>query len=101
MSLSDVWERFKLLLHKCSNHNMSSMDQLKHFMRGLTISTRIIIDALARGTMREKTDQDVKTLIENMCRNEYCSSELAIKGKGMLAVETQKALLAQTKAFTK
>lgn len=64
-SLSDAWEGFKLLLHKCENHNMSVMEQMTHFICGLKTQTRMLLDATI-GILREKTDEELNTLIENM-----------------------------------
>lgn len=36
-SLSDAWERFKLLLQKFPNHNISSIEQMAHFIDGLRV----------------------------------------------------------------
>lgn len=61
----------------------------------------MLIDASNGGSLREKTDFEVKTSIENMCQNEYRSSEQADEGICVLAVDTQMVLLAQMKALTK
>lgn len=100
-SWSYVWERFKLLLRKCPNHNMSSMDQLSHFLRGFTKATRMLIDVSTRGTLRENIDAEVTTLIKNMCQNEQRSTKRVMKGKGVLAVDTQTSLLSQLISLTK
>lgn len=86
--MSDALERFKLLLRKFHNHNMSSMDQLTYFMRGLTKATLMLIDASDEGTLRQKTNAKVMTLIENMCRNEYRLTKRVVKGKCILTVDT-------------
>lgn len=62
-SLSDTCERFKLLLRKCLNHNMSFMEQMIHFIIGLIKQTRMLLDASSGGTLRSKTDDEVKMLI--------------------------------------
>lgn len=48
--------------------------------------TRIFLDASVGDTLRLKTDEELKTLIENMCQNEYHSSERVIKQKGIMHV---------------
>lgn len=58
-------------------------------MRGLTTDTWILIDASDEGTLREKTDVEVTTLIENMCQNEYRSTERVVKEN---VIDTQIAL---------
>lgn len=82
-SLSDAWERFKLLLQKCLNYNMSYVEKMIHFIDGLRTQTRMFLDASAGGTVRLKSDEELKTLIENMCQNEYRSSKRAMKQKGI------------------
>lgn len=49
-SLLDAWERFKLLLWRCSNHNISIIEQIWHFTRGLKAQVRMLLDALYGGT---------------------------------------------------
>lgn len=61
----------------------------------------MLFDASIGGTSRENTNEEVKILIENMCQNEYHSSERVAKEKRVLVVDTQAALLAQLEALTK
>lgn len=44
-SMHDSWERFKLLLKRCRNHNMRSMEQMEHFTRVLKAQVRMFLDA--------------------------------------------------------
>ncbi|MCI04367.1 hypothetical protein A2U01_0025414, partial [Trifolium medium] len=73
-SLYEVYERFKLLLRKCSNQNFDNMEQMHMFTRGLRTQTRMLIDASTGGTIKNKNEDEVKQLIENMCLNEYRST---------------------------
>lgn len=66
-SLSNAWERFKLLFRKCLNHNMSSIEQMTCFIDGLRTHTIILRDASTRGTLSLQTDEELRILIENMC----------------------------------
>lgn len=59
-SMSEAWERFKLLLHKCPNHKMNSMEQLTYFISGLTTPTWMFLHALVGGTLRNNTYNEVK-----------------------------------------
>lgn len=70
------------------------MAQLSHFMKGLTTTS-------TGGILREKPDEEVKTLIKNMYRNEYHLNEWVVKGECVLAVDIQSALLAQLTTITK
>lgn len=68
-SSSDAWELFKLLLLKCSDHNMNSIEHMTHLIDGLRTQLRMLLDAPTRGTLRAKASEELKTLIENMCHN--------------------------------
>lgn len=54
MPLSDAWERFKLILRKCLNHNTGSIEEITHFMDGLRTHTRMFLDVSVWGTLRLK-----------------------------------------------
>lgn len=107
-SLYDSWERFKLLLCRCPNHNMNNMEQMQNFIKGLKSQTCTLLDASAGGTIRKITEPQVKDLIDNMYINEYCSkSERSVKletsgtPKGMLIVDYHIALLAKIELLNK
>lgn len=61
----------------------------------------MLIIASVGGAMREKIDEKVNTLIENMCRNEYHSSGQGVQGKCVLVVNIQTTLLAHMEDLTK
>lgn len=65
-SLYDAWERFKLLLKRCPQHGFDILDQMQIFTHGMNVQTRMLLDASARGSIREKTYLEVQTLIEIM-----------------------------------
>ena len=44
-SFYEAWERYKDLLRKCPNHNLSKWVQVHHFYIGLSVPTRTLIDA--------------------------------------------------------
>jgi len=54
------------------------------FTHGMNVQTRMLLDASAWGSIREKTDLEVQTLIEIMAQNEYCveieQSEIGVFG---------------------
>lgn len=89
---------FNLLLQKCMNHNMEKMT---HFIDGVKIQTRMLFNTSVGGTLRAKTDEELKTLIENMCQNEYHSSEQAVEQKGILAVDSNTTFLAHMEVLSK
>jgi len=83
-SLYDACERFRLLLKRCPPHGFDILDQMQIFTHGMNVQTRMLLDASAGGSIREKTDLEVQTLIEIMAQNEYCveieQSEIGVFG---------------------
>ncbi|GJS16247.1 reverse transcriptase domain-containing protein [Tanacetum coccineum] len=65
-SLFEAWERYKLSIDRCPNHNMLLVTQIDTFYNGLTLSHRDIINAAAGGTFMQKTPEECYELIENM-----------------------------------
>ncbi|GAU26698.1 hypothetical protein TSUD_314750 [Trifolium subterraneum] len=95
-SLYDAWERFKLCLKKCPNHGLDNTTQMQHFTQGLRPQTRMLLDASAGGSLRNKVESQARELIENMAQNEYrVQNDRGPKKKpGMLELDTWTALLA-------
>ncbi|MCI22229.1 hypothetical protein A2U01_0043405, partial [Trifolium medium] len=98
-SLYDAWERFKLSLKKCPNHGIDALAQMQYFTQGLRPQTRMLLDASTGGSMKTKNEIEAKDLIETMAHNEYRAQNDrgAKKKSGVLELETQDAVLAQTK----
>jgi hypothetical protein len=69
--LHDTWERFKLLLKRCSRHKYSNMDKILYFTSGLQAPTRMLADTSVGETIKTKTTEEVRELIENMAHNDY------------------------------
>ncbi|GKD50406.1 reverse transcriptase domain-containing protein [Tanacetum coccineum] len=65
-SLFEAWERYKLSIDQCPNHNMLLVTQIDMFYNGLTLSHRDTINAAAGGTFIQKTPEECYELIENM-----------------------------------
>ncbi|GJW93975.1 reverse transcriptase domain-containing protein [Tanacetum coccineum] len=59
-SLFEAWERYKLSIDRCSNHNMLLVTQIDTFYNGDTINVA------AGGTFMQKTPEECYELIENM-----------------------------------
>jgi hypothetical protein len=95
-SLYDAWERFKLCLKKCPNHGLDNHTQMQHFTQGLRPQTRMLLDASAGGSLRNKVESQARELIENMAQNEYRvqNDRGPRKKPGMLELDTATALLA-------
>ncbi|GJT36101.1 reverse transcriptase domain-containing protein [Tanacetum coccineum] len=64
--LFEAWERYKLSIDRCPNHNMILVTQIDTFYNGLTLSHRDTINAAAGGTFMQKTPEECYELIENM-----------------------------------
>ncbi|GJX48576.1 reverse transcriptase domain-containing protein [Tanacetum coccineum] len=65
-SLFEAYERYKLSIDRCPNHNMLLDTQIDMFYNCLTLSHRDTINAAAGGTFMQKTPEECYELIENM-----------------------------------
>nr|GEU79933.1 reverse transcriptase domain-containing protein [Tanacetum cinerariifolium] len=54
-SLFESWERYKLLIDRCPNHNMLPVTQIDTFYNGLTLRHRDTINATAGGTFIKRS----------------------------------------------
>ncbi|GAU39222.1 hypothetical protein TSUD_396690 [Trifolium subterraneum] len=101
-SLYDAWERFKLLFKKCPEHCIDDLAQMQYFTQGLRAQTHMLLDVSAGGSMNKKDTNEAKELVEAMTQNEYrvLNDRGAKKKPGMLELDTQIALLAQSKLMS-
>ncbi|XP_057793227.1 uncharacterized protein LOC131009840 [Salvia miltiorrhiza] len=68
--LSDYWERFQQLCHRCPNHGFSDYQLLiNYFYRGMSSFDRRIVDAACGGSLTNKTLDEAKQLIFDMVTN--------------------------------
>ncbi|GKC77110.1 reverse transcriptase domain-containing protein [Tanacetum coccineum] len=65
-SLFEAWERYKLSIDRCPNHNMLPVTQIDTFYNGLTLRHRDTINAAASGTFMKSRPEECYDLIENM-----------------------------------
>ncbi|GKD59471.1 hypothetical protein Tco_1296980, partial [Tanacetum coccineum] len=65
-SLFEAWERYKLSIDRCSNHNMLPVTQIDTFYNGLTLRHRHTINATAGGTFMKMQPEECYDLIEIM-----------------------------------
>ncbi|GJV96326.1 reverse transcriptase domain-containing protein [Tanacetum coccineum] len=65
-SLFKAWERYKLSIDRCPNHNMLPVTQIDTFYNGLTLRHRDTINAAAGGTFMKRQPEECYDLIENM-----------------------------------
>nr|GEV07118.1 reverse transcriptase domain-containing protein [Tanacetum cinerariifolium] len=78
-SLFEAWERYKLSINRCPNHNMLLVTQLDTFNNGLNLSHRVTINAAAGGTFMQKTPEECYELIENMTAHHNHWDTLAVQ----------------------
>nr|GEV10597.1 reverse transcriptase domain-containing protein [Tanacetum cinerariifolium] len=64
-SLFEAWERYKLSIDRCPNHNMLPVTQIDTFYNGLTLRHRDTINAAAGGTFMKRRPEECYDLIEN------------------------------------
>ncbi|MCH92290.1 hypothetical protein A2U01_0013227, partial [Trifolium medium] len=98
----DAWERFKVCLKRCPNHWFDGHSQMQMFTQGLRPQTRMILDASAGGSLKNRDEAEARELVESMAQNEYrAQNDRGAKKKGgVLELDTQSALLAQQKLMT-
>ena len=65
-SLFEAWERYKLAIDRCPNHNMLQVTIIDTFYNGLTLRHRDILNAAAGGTFMKRRPEECYDLIENM-----------------------------------
>nr|GEZ07672.1 reverse transcriptase domain-containing protein [Tanacetum cinerariifolium] len=65
-SLFEAWERYKISINRCPNHNMLPVTQIDTFYNGLTLRHRNTINAAAGGTFMKRRPEECYDLIENM-----------------------------------
>nr|GEV94680.1 hypothetical protein [Tanacetum cinerariifolium] len=65
-SLFKAWERYKLSIDRCINHNMFPITQIDTFYNGLTLRHRDTINVAAGGTFMKRRPEECYDLIENM-----------------------------------
>ncbi|MCI21853.1 hypothetical protein A2U01_0043024, partial [Trifolium medium] len=72
---------------------------MQHFTQGLRAQARMLLDASAGGSLKNKNENEAKDLVETMAQNEYRAhnDRSAKKKAGMLELDTQTTLLAQSK----
>ncbi|MCI03304.1 hypothetical protein A2U01_0024341 [Trifolium medium] len=74
---------------------------MQMFTQGLRPQTRMILDALAGGSLKNRDETQARELIETMAQNEYrAQNDRGAKKVGVLELDTQNALLAQSKLMT-
>nr|GEW57425.1 reverse transcriptase domain-containing protein [Tanacetum cinerariifolium] len=65
-SLFEAWERYKLSIDRCPNHNMLPVTQIDTFYNKLTLRHCDTINVAAGGTFMKRHPEECYDLIENM-----------------------------------
>nr|GFA71443.1 reverse transcriptase domain-containing protein [Tanacetum cinerariifolium] len=65
-SIFEAWERYKLSIDRCPNHNMLPVTQIDTIYNGLTLRHRDTINAAAGGTFMKRRPEECYDLIENL-----------------------------------
>ncbi|GKC36414.1 reverse transcriptase domain-containing protein [Tanacetum coccineum] len=80
-SLFEAWERYKLSIDRCPNHNMLPVTQIDTFYNGLTLRHHDTINASARGTFMKRRPKECYDLIDNMTAHHNDWDTLAHRGE--------------------
>nr|GEU51666.1 hypothetical protein [Tanacetum cinerariifolium] len=76
-SLFEAWERYKLSIDRCSNHNMLPVTQIDTFYNGLTLRHRDTINAAAGGTfMKRPRKAKMAEINKNLMRVLHVNQQL-------------------------
>jgi len=67
----DAWERFKMMIRRCPNHDLEDIAQLTIFHNGLRPDTKIILDATAGGTMMDVDVEQATRIIDVLASTYY------------------------------
>jgi hypothetical protein len=91
-SLYQSHQKFKLLKRRCPNHKINYAELMLIFTDSMTIQQRMLLDASAGGSMRNKTLAEVEELIEQMCQNDYDKTQISddqITNEQVMAFQTK------------
>ncbi|XP_050909494.1 uncharacterized protein LOC127123306 [Lathyrus oleraceus] len=95
-SLAEYWERFKILVSSCPQHQITEQLLIQYFYEGLLPMYRNILDVASGGTLVDKTSAAAKALIENMSLNsqQFTTRNNSVQAKGVneIQVSSNKAL---------
>nr|GEV01636.1 reverse transcriptase domain-containing protein [Tanacetum cinerariifolium] len=87
-SLFEAWERYKLPIDQCPNHNMLLVTQIDMFYNGLTLRHRDTINAAAGGTFMQKIAEECYDLIENMTTHHNRWDTTATRDKTSISISS-------------
>nr|GEU76651.1 reverse transcriptase domain-containing protein [Tanacetum cinerariifolium] len=102
-SLFEAWERYKLSIDRCPNHNMLPVTQIDTFYNGLTLRHRDTINVAAGVTFMKRHPEECYDLIKNMTAhhndwdtsNQQSESSSSITSSSDLEILVLKAEMAE------
>nr|GEU47739.1 reverse transcriptase domain-containing protein [Tanacetum cinerariifolium] len=100
-SLLEAWEHYKLLIDRCSNHNMLPVTQIDMLYNGSTLRHHDTINAAAGGTFMKRRPKECYDLIENMIAHHNDWDTSAHRGESSSSITSSSSeLLALTQQMT-
>ncbi|KAL4363536.1 hypothetical protein GQ457_04G016820 [Hibiscus cannabinus] len=70
-SMFECWDRYKELLHNCTNHGFHDWTQMMMFYNGVNAPTRTMLDASANGTLLDKSPEEAFDILDRIAANDY------------------------------
>ncbi|KAL4334651.1 hypothetical protein GQ457_07G005420 [Hibiscus cannabinus] len=103
-SIYECWNRYKSLLHKCSNHGFQDWTQVVMFYNGVNAPMRMMLDASANGTLLDKSLAEAFDSLYRIASNDYLflSSRLGTgrKAPEVFELDAKDSVFAQISAIT-
>ncbi|GKA13439.1 reverse transcriptase domain-containing protein, partial [Tanacetum coccineum] len=97
-SLFEAWERYKLSIDRCPNHNMLPVTQIDTFYNGLILRHRDTINAAAGGTFMKRRPEECYDLIENMTAHHNDWDTSAQRGESSSSITSSDPEISALKA---
>jgi len=67
----EPWERFKVMLRKCSKHGFEDIAQMNIFHNGLRLDTKVLLYDVVDGTMMVVDVEQSTKIIDAMASKNY------------------------------
>src|ERR1044072_5315269 len=99
-NLYEALERFKRLLRKCPQHNLTLAQQVEIFYDGLSDSARANLDAAANGEFDSLPVQGGWDLINKMAARAMNSSSERQNRRGVMEIEAYDHMVASNKKLS-
>ncbi|KAL4362893.1 hypothetical protein GQ457_04G021590 [Hibiscus cannabinus] len=103
-SMFECWDRYKGLLHKCTNHGFHDWTKVIMFYNVVNAPTRMMLDASANGTLLDKSPEEAFSILDRIATNDYQfpTSRLGSERRthGRLDLDANESTSAQLLAIT-